>query len=83
MGAVKELCIELESNMFDAAERATRLDDPGLAYRLGLLEACRLIAQQQAYYIETRATGTPFQVLHDAWRDVLDSAEYLREAAYR
>ena len=83
MGAVKDLAIELEINMADAADFAGRYDDPGLAYRLGMLEACRLIAQEQQRYLSAQTDAAPYRVLYDTWANVFDAVEYLREAAYR
>ena len=82
MGAVKEMAIQLEANMAEAAEFAARYDDPALAYRFGMLEACRLIAEAQQYYLDTRESAAPFQVLHETWSSVFDAVEYLREITY-
>jgi hypothetical protein len=77
------MAIQLEANMADAAEFAARYDDPALAYRFGMLEACRLISELQQYYTETREQATPFHVLHESWSSVFDAVEYLRDVAYR
>ena len=83
MGAVKNLAIELEGNMQYAAEVAAEVGDTALAYRLGLLEACRLIGDDQARYIGQYSSDgpCPFDVLQSAWKSVFEAAGYLKDVA--
>lgn len=79
MGAVKEAAIQLESNMMDVAEIAS----PTRAYRLGMLEACRLITETTKYYLDAEP-GTPaWKALHDTWHSVYDAVTYLQEVDAR
>ena len=82
MGAVKDLAIELECNMQDATELAARYDDPSMAYRFGMLEACRLICEEQERLTRADCTESPFMALHQTWNSVFDAVEYLRTVAY-
>ena len=86
MGAVKNLAIELEGNMQWAADLASQSGDATLAYRLGLLEACRLIGEDQVRYIGDAGLHEgpcPFDVLQSTWRSIFEAADYLREVASR
>ncbi len=85
MGAVKNLAIELEGNMEYAAGLASKFGDATLAYRLGLLEACRIINADQALYVGQYGDdgASPFDALSQAWRSVYDAANYLRDVASR
>jgi hypothetical protein len=76
MGAVKEMAIELEANMAEAAEFAARYESPSLAYRFGMLEACRLIAEAQGRH----ASAEAFDALGRAWNEVYEAVLYLRES---
>ena len=79
MGAVKEAAIELESNMMEVAD----ITSTTRAYRMGMLEACRLITQTTKYYLEAEP-GTPaWKALHDTWYSVYDAVTYLQEVDAR
>lgn len=74
MGAVKALAIELEAN----AQEAAKIGYPDLAYRLGLLEACRIINELRSGYIGQHRPQEPsFDVLSRAWDEIFDAADYL------
>ena len=79
MGAVKEAAIELESNMMEAAS----ITSTTVAYRLGMIEACRLITESARYYGEVQPNAPAWRVLHDTWASVRDAVEYLREVEGR
>ncbi|MGA0200801.1 MAG: hypothetical protein ACO3NK_17090, partial [Prochlorotrichaceae cyanobacterium] len=62
-------------------DEAAALGDPAASYRLGLLEACRLIGQIGDRYVG--ATGDdPFMAVHQCWKEVYDAARYLGDMAY-
>lgn len=74
MGAVKALAIEIEAN----AQEAQAIGHADLAYRLGLLEACRLLNELRAGYIgRYQPEEASFDVLTRAWNEVFEAAEYL------
>ena len=71
MGAVKAMAIELERYQHEAM----MLSNPAAIYRMGLLEACRLITEQSSL-----ALGKPeFLALAQCWEAVYDAVNYLRE----
>ena len=76
MGAVKAMAIELEIRQ----DEAVALGDPATAYRLGLLEACRLISETGSRYLGI-SSGDPFLATNQCWREVFEAAGYLREVA--
>jgi hypothetical protein len=61
-------------------DEAIALGDVGTAYRLGLLEACRIISETGGRYLGV-AVGDPFLATNECWREVFDAAGYLREVA--
>ena len=73
MGAVKAMAIELEAGQ----EEASQVSSTTTAYRLGMLQACRLITQQGNRYVSS--SDNSWQALHETWRTVFDAVEYLRE----
>ena len=77
MAAVKEVAIELEIRQ----DQAVALGDPATAYRLGMLEACRIISGIGNSYVGI-ADGDPFLATNQCWREVFDAAGYLQEVAY-
>ena len=78
MGAVKAMAIELEMHHDEAAA----LGDAATAFRLGLLEACRIISDTSGRYVGT-STGDPFLATNECWRSVFEAASYLREVSDR
>ena len=76
MGAVKAMAIELEIRQ----DQAVALGDAATAYRLGLLEACRIISETANRYVGV-ADGDPFLATAQCWHEVFDAAGYLRELA--
>ena len=78
MGAVKAMAIELEIRR----DEAVALGNADLAYRLGMLEACRLISETGSRFIETSSVD-PFVATSQCWREVYDAASYLREVSDR
>ena len=76
MASVKDMAIELESNQ----EMAAALGNPAAAYRLGMLEACRLITDLQASEVRAGKFGEA-DALNKAWVWVFDAARCLRDMA--
>ena len=76
MGAMKDLAIELEARQ----ESAVMLGDPAVAYRLGMLEACRLICDVSGRVIKEPDTD-PFNAVTDCWKWVFDAACYLKDVS--
>lgn len=75
MAAMKEYAIELESNQLEAGE----LRSSTRAYRMGMLEAARLITESQKYFTECRPDAPAWLALHETWSSVIDAIDYLRE----
>ena len=82
MAAVKEMAIELEIRQDDAAA----LRDPAAAFRLGMLQACRMIneasgrwVQQEHDTLEARLGAT--RALREAWRDIYDGVCHLGQTS--
>jgi hypothetical protein len=76
MGAVKAMAIELEIHQ----DQAAALGDAATAFRLGMLEACRLIGEVGNRHIGSY-DGDPFLAVNDCWRAVFEAANYLREVS--
>jgi hypothetical protein len=79
MGAVKQAAIELEMHM----EEAASISSTTIAYRLGMIEACRLITETSSYYSKAQPGAPAWEALHQAWLSVRDAVEYLREVDAR
>ena len=75
MAAMKEYALTLEINQ---AEAGCMLSTTR-AYRLGMLEACRLITESLRYYNDSDINVPYYQALHETWDSIYDAITYLRE----
>jgi hypothetical protein len=79
MASVKEMAIELEIRQ----DQAAALQDSAAAFRLGMLEACRLINEASGRITQPDAARTlaAIDALNGAWSDVFDGVCYLQEVS--